>query len=725
MSSPAAVPKPANPGASQIAIANVKNAFVNVRSGPGTQYADIGDIRDNTLVVYYPDTRTDDDWFWTEQSGLGGWVAGSVTVFEPAVGVIPTGNTTPTPYDGKVALWHWKGQGLPETTIEQFAANIKLFAPNVKQIWVKTSDGSNWMGDFDNSAMAIRGVQDVARWVSVLQQYDLEFHAWCVPKGLEIAAEASIIGAVCNVPGVESMILDVEPYAGFWQGGSAAIRPFMTQLRRLVGGRYHIGMSMDPRPWHFDSIFPDEWFPFINSVHPQSYWQTFRRSAEETLQQTYDTWGNYGRPVIPALQGDAAVLDQQTAHTLSTQRYGAQGLSWWRYGVISRYDAINTPVVISTSPAEPNDNPTAGFADEKIVFPGGDGFRSGTYTGRQELTTFQGTAGWDVMYKATVPRVSTVWAEWKTELPESGRYEISTYIPARHATTRRARFKVHGIKGTNTEVVVDINQSRYRNTWVALGIFDLVKGAPNAGKVFLNDVTGETTKEIAFDAIRFRRIVSVAVGGTGNTGSNGGNNGNVGEGEPGGSTVENGIHVADGFDPPIGTVQERRTAQVWPPGWRDATGYGPQTPQNYVNNYRAYHTGVDLNYGSLPDSDFGMNVFSSASGVVVFANSLSTWGNIVIIQHDPLRSVTGLVMYGRYAHLNAIAVQVGQRVTRGQVIGTVGKGEFNRFAAHLHFDLSPTTTLTRSPGDWPGLDLARLQRTYVDPKAFIINNRPR
>ncbi|MGB1287636.1 MAG: hypothetical protein ACPG7F_13940, partial [Aggregatilineales bacterium] len=282
MSSPAAIPKPANPGQSQVAIANVKNAYVNLRSGPGTQYADVGDIRDNTLVVYYPDTQTSDDWYWTEQNGSAGWVAGSVTVFEPAVGTSQP-DTTPTPYDGKVALWHWKGQGLPESTIEEFAANIKRLAPGVEQIWVKTSDGTNWMGDFDNSALAIRGVADVQRWVSVLEANGLEFHAWCVPKGLDIANEVSPIAAVCNVPGVRSMILDVEPYAQFWQGGREAVRPFMTSLRRLIGSRFHVGMSMDPRPWHFDTIFPDEWFPFINSVHPQSYWGTFRRSAEETL----------------------------------------------------------------------------------------------------------------------------------------------------------------------------------------------------------------------------------------------------------------------------------------------------------------------------------------------------------------------------------------------------------------------------------------------------------
>ena len=84
-----------------------------------------------------------------------------------------------------------------------------------------------------------------------------------------------MISAVCKRPGVKSMILDVEPYVGFWQGGAEQVRPLMLRIRQEVGGSFHIAMSMDPRPWHYDSIFPQEWFPFVNSVHPQTYWSTF------------------------------------------------------------------------------------------------------------------------------------------------------------------------------------------------------------------------------------------------------------------------------------------------------------------------------------------------------------------------------------------------------------------------------------------------------------------
>ena len=718
MSSTPSVSKPSNAGNGVIAIANTKRAYVNIRTGPDTSYADIGDILDNSLVVYYPSSQTEDDWVWVEQRGVRGWVYVGVVNFEQAVGTLPTTSDKPTPYDGKIAIWHWKGSSVPEVSIEQFVSNIKRRTPNVKQVWVKTSDGTDWMGEYDDSALAINGPASVDRWVSVLEANGMEFHAWCVPQGLDIDKETALINAVCQRPGVKSMILDIEPYAGFWQGGATAVRPFMLKIRQAVGSRFHIGMSMDPRPWHKDDIFPEEWSPFVDSIHPQTYWSSFRRNVEEVVEEMYETWGGYGKPIIPALQGDAALTDQLEAHTLTTQRHGAQGLSWWRYGVISQWTAVNRTIKISTSPADPIPDPTDNYTDEVIILPKKAGFRSGSYTGNSEFKSRTNTWGWEFLFVETETGTSKVWAEWKTDLPKSGRYEISAFIPNKKATTTRARYKVHGIVGTNTEVVVDVNQNRNRNAWVPLGIFDLDKNQSNAGRVFLNDVTGESDRKIAFDAIRFRRIVTVAPGDNPTPDPDVPTNPPAGGGD--GPDIVNGVYVADGYDSPVGTLAERRGGRVWPEDWLDASPFGRLyfigTPSE------AYHTGADLNFGT-PYQDLGMPVYSTASGIVIFAAALSVWGYVIIIRHDPLRNPTGSVLYSRYGHVRNMKVIVGQRVKRGQHICDIGNA-FGRFVPHLHFDLSPTTIFETRPSDWPGRDRARLLKNYIDPLQWIQRNRP-
>lgn len=706
MSSSTSVPKPADAGGGVVAVANTRSALSNIRRGPGVSYEDIGDLLDNALVVYYPDSRTLSNWIWVEKGGLKGWVYAGYIEFIQAIGATPSPHKA-TPYDGKVAVWHWKGTTVSQNTATEVLNNIKQNAPSVNQIWVKVTSGSDWMGRYDSSAMAIDGTSSIDQWVIACQAAGMEFHAWCVPHGLNVEAEAAIIVEACTRPGVESLILDIEPYDDYWQGGSSAVRPFMLALRRGLGTRFHIGLSVDPRQQHYHTVFPNEWSPFVDSVHPQTYWNTFRTTLEAALSTAWTVWGGFDKPIIPVLEGTAVATEQTEAHTLATQVHGAKGISWWRHGVISQWTGPNTPIDLTSSPADSVSDIVQNFADEVTILPTRQGFRSGTYTGQPEFSARQNTWGWDYLYVTTAERTSKVWAEWRDELPRNGLYEIAVFIPNRKATTTRARYKVHGIVGTTTEVLVDINQNKNRNRWVALGVFDLDRHMENAGRVFLNDVTGETDKEIAFDAVRFRRIVSTPAGYSPAP-------------EPPRPTIVNGIHVADGYDSPVGTSEQRRGTDMWPAGWRDATPFAKLyfigTPSE------AYHTGADLNFGR-PYEDKGMACYACASGVVTLAARMGVWGNLVVIRHDPLYVPSGQIIYSRYAHVQNIRVEVGDRVARGQRICEVGDA-FGRFVPHLHFDLSATTILETRPSNWPTLDYDLLVANYIDPLDWIRRHRP-
>ncbi|MBI5929345.1 MAG: peptidoglycan DD-metalloendopeptidase family protein [Chloroflexi bacterium] len=609
-----------------------------------------------------------------------------------------------TPFDGKVALWHWRGAAVAENTIEDLVRTIKQWSPYVTQVWVKTSDGSDWMSQYDTKpSMAISGPASIARWVQVLEANGMEFHAWCVPKGQNIEAEADIITQTCQVPGVRSMIMDIEPYAGFWQAGSAPIRPFMTRIRRGVGGKFHIGMSMDPRRQHYNTIFPSEWKPFINSVHPQTYWASFQRPIQEVIDEVYQVWGNYGLPIFPALQGNAPAAEITQARNYAMQQYKAAGLSWWRFGVIgsSQFPAINQPMKPGpVTPPPPTAPPPGGggFGQEIVVTPDNDPrFTFGTYNGQppsQVFQTFPGTWGWQVRYKPTVATQTQAWALWTPGITRSGWYEISVFVPARHATTASARYRLYGAVGQPSLLQININQSAYRNLWVPLGVYQLNANDGRSGVVFLNDLTSESNQEIAFDAVRWREVVG---------------------------TNPSTQYLADGYDVPMGTSTERADTQIWPGNWFDATGFAVRYFMGQPAE--AYHTGADLNLNQpFWDADAHSPVYAAASGVVTFAGRLTGWGNVVVIRHDPLVT-NGKVMYGRYAHVEQIVVRVGDRVQRGQQVANVGNAE-GAFPYHLHFDLSQTNILETDPFDWPRLDLNRLLANYSNPQEFVRSNRP-
>ncbi len=103
---------------------------------------------------------------------------------------------------------------------------------------------------------------------------------------------------------------------------------------------------------------------------------------------------------------------------------------------------------------------------------------------------------------------------------------------------------------------------------------------------------------------------------------------------------------------------------------RVTSSYGPRI--HPVLGGQKYHKGTD--YGAPT----GTPVRTVANGVVTFAGQQGGYGNYVVIRH-PNSTATA------YAHLERIAVRVGQRVQQGQNIGTVGSTG-TATGPNLHFE---------------------------------------
>ena len=119
------------------------------------------------------------------------------------------------------------------------------------------------------------------------------------------------------------------------------------------------------------------------------------------------------------------------------------------------------------------------------------------------------------------------------------------------------------------------------------------------------------------------------------------------------------------------------------------------------------HRGDDL------CADEGTEIYAAADGVVLAAQEHYSWGNFVEIDHgtdaDGLRWVT------LYAHMKSCAVQVGQTVTAGQVIGYVGSTG-NATGNHCHFEMHVNGTLVepRYFTGYEGSDAAELTQEKAD-----------
>ena len=100
------------------------------------------------------------------------------------------------------------------------------------------------------------------------------------------------------------------------------------------------------------------------------------------------------------------------------------------------------------------------------------------------------------------PETEFNWAEWRPNITQASLWEVSVYIPERHATTHSARYQVIHADG-RAEVCVD--QNNYSNQWVNLGIY---RFEPGQGYLRLSDVTGERKRGImvGFDAARWVKV---------------------------------------------------------------------------------------------------------------------------------------------------------------------------------------------------------------------------
>ncbi|HHV95288.1 MAG TPA: peptidoglycan DD-metalloendopeptidase family protein [Clostridiaceae bacterium] len=93
----------------------------------------------------------------------------------------------------------------------------------------------------------------------------------------------------------------------------------------------------------------------------------------------------------------------------------------------------------------------------------------------------------------------------------------------------------------------------------------------------------------------------------------------------------------------------------------------------FGQRWSSTHTGIDI------AASKGTPIKAADSGLVTFAGWKGSYGNLIIIDHE-----NGYVTY--YTHCNTINVKKGQRVARGDTIGTVGSTG-NATGPHLHFEV--------------------------------------
>lgn len=119
-------------------------------------------------------------------------------------------------------------------------------------------------------------------------------------------------------------------------------------------------------------------------------------------------------------------------------------------------------------------------------------------------------------------------------------------------------------------------------------------------------------------------------------------------------------------------------------------GYAYNSPYvnriNPISGKAEFHTGVDLK------ATLGTNVVAAESGTVIYSGSKGGYGKTIIIDH-------GNGMTTLYGHNSSLVVNVGDNVSRGQVIAKAGSTGYST-GVHVHFEV-------------------RFNGNHVDPAPYI------
>lgn len=113
------------------------------------------------------------------------------------------------------------------------------------------------------------------------------------------------------------------------------------------------------------------------------------------------------------------------------------------------------------------------------------------------------------------------------------------------------------------------------------------------------------------------------------------------------------------------------TPTIWPVrGWITSRFGHRRSP---FTGSLQMHEGIDIGARK------GTPVKSSADGTVIFAGWKSEYGRLVTVDH-------GYGFRTRYGHLDSLKVRSGQRVKRGEILGTVGNTGKST-GPHLHYEV--------------------------------------
>lgn len=221
--------------------------------------------------------------------------------------------------------WVHSTLGVNHNTIGQILDHIQVNTPGA-DVAIKAFNGTLWQGQaerYPREGISIMDAEGLQAWVEACHFRGIQCHAWGVITNTSVR-QSDIVYQVAAVPGIGSVILDVEPYRHYFYDDdtntSYTYRDTLSLCNRLADIPIEkLALCYDyrrPKAIHFDL-----WRKIVTDFMPMVYTGSFEAPPQEVVPLVHKHMKEYELETctIPALQTyiEPEDYDPLTIHTVA------------------------------------------------------------------------------------------------------------------------------------------------------------------------------------------------------------------------------------------------------------------------------------------------------------------------------------------------------------------------------------------------------------------------
>lgn len=179
-----------------------------------------------------------------------------------------------------IFLWQFDTVGSIEAVVQ------RALAAGCDAVLVKSHDALAWMAQYDRSPLAIRDTPSLLARRGELAAHGLRVVPWCVPSGVvDRHAEVALAAEVATALG--EIVIDAEPYDGYWRDDWMGFRNYLQWLRQAAPNAI-VHVTLDAPYRDYRTICVTQWADMVNGyLMPQDYWTTFREAPVRVLERSH------------------------------------------------------------------------------------------------------------------------------------------------------------------------------------------------------------------------------------------------------------------------------------------------------------------------------------------------------------------------------------------------------------------------------------------------------